>query len=108
SGGRDAAAQRLQMVPGDGLVGDHDRLPAPHQGQDLLAGAGDQAGTDGNVVAPLGELDTQPFDRGIGHYSPSASGGSSARGVPASAATTRAAVASGGPSPLSIVTSASA
>ena len=64
-------------------------------------------GNGGYVVA---KFDTQPFDlcRFRDHAPVSAPGGVSARGQVASTAMVRAAVRSGGPSPLSIVISASA
>src|SRR6185437_994633 len=109
----EARAQWRQMVPRDGLVSDDDGLPPAHQRQDRRPGPRDQARSDQNVVTPLPEFDTQRFDGAGGgfrrrHCMASGSGGSSARGQPASAAMTRVVVASAGPSPLSMTMSASA
>ena len=106
----EAGAQRREMMVRDCRVGDDHRLTAPHQRKDLEARAGDQAGADQDVIAAVAELDAQPFDsfRFFGHAPVSAPGGVSARGQVASTAMVRAAVRSGGPSPLSIVISASA
>src|SRR3981189_518172 len=97
----------------DGLVGYDYRLTAPHQRQDFGSGAGYQAGADQDVVAAIAEFDAQLFDfsgfHGFRRHGPvSAPGGGHARWQAASAAMVRVAVRSGGPSPLSIVISASA
>ncbi len=94
------------MMLRDRLVGNDDDLTPAQQRQDLRAGASDQPGTDQDVVAALAEFDAQPFDRA--HSSLSDSGGRNAGSEPASAAITRVVVSSSGPSPLSMVTSASA
>ena len=52
----EALQQSRKVVPGDGLVGNDDRLPSPQQRQDRAAGLRDQAGPDENVIAALAEL----------------------------------------------------
>ncbi len=107
----EAVAQRRQVMPGDSLVGDDHRLTAAHQGQDLTPGLLDQSWPDNNVIGALAQFDAQPLGRSLGgHRHPSlfASGGVIAHGQAASAAIARLTVASGEPSPLSTVTSASA
>ena len=110
AGRGEAVAQRCQPMPGHVLVGDDDGVMAAHQRQNLAPGGRDQTRPDDDVVAAVAERHAQPLCRGLGwyrHLSRSISGGVSASGQAASAAIARFTVASGDPSPLSIVTSAS-
>ena len=102
-----AVTQRGEAMPGDRLVGDDHGLPAAQQRQDLAAGIFDQSRPDENLIGSVAELDPQPLNLGT-HSGCSASGGTAASGQHASAAIARVTVNSGDPSPLSMITSASA
>ncbi len=101
--------QRRQVMPGDGLVGDHDRLSAAHQRQNFPAGLLDQTWPDDDIICALAQRHAQALGCSLGgHRHPSllVSGGVIVHGQAASAAIARLTVASGEPSPLSTVTSA--
>src|SRR5262245_35710247 len=100
-------AQLGKAMPGDSLVGNDYYLAPAQQRLDLAAGAFDQPRPNKNFIGTIAQLDPQPLDL-VGHFSFSVCGGSVASGQAARAAMARVTVNSGEPSPLSIVTSASA
>ncbi len=51
-----AVTERGQAMPGDGLVGNDDRLPAAQQRQNLAAGVLDQPRPDDNFVSSFAKL----------------------------------------------------
>ena len=55
----EAVVQRRQPMLGDILVGDDDRMAAPHQGQDLAPGPADQPRPDDDVIGALAQGDAQ-------------------------------------------------
>ena len=86
-------------------------MPAAHHGQNFAARGFDELWPNDNVVSPFAKRDAQPFAVGLDpccHRSHSVSGGVRAMGQAESAAIARLTVISGEPSPLSIVTAASA
>ncbi len=106
--GRIEAACGRQVMRRDGLVSHDDRLLPPHQRAISPPALVMEAGADEDVVAALGEADGEAL--GLTHWAAAPGSGRRPRraGSSASAAMVRVTVASGGPSPLSMVKSASA
>ena len=122
----ESGLQRFEPVLRDVLVGNDDRVTAAHQRQDLGARAFNQPRPDDDVISAVAQRHPEPFTTrfrvaGFGvagfrlarirlnaHSWYSKAGGIRARGQSLSAAIARVTVASGDPSPLSTVKSASA
>ena len=100
--------QRLEMQAGDGLVGHHDQPPVRQDLLDLRAGLGDQSRTDPDRVGTLAQGYGQAFDRVHALALSDCGTGGVVPRCRSRASRTRWTVASGGPSRLSTMMSASA